>query len=42
MEIGRIGEVSANAVNHAALVQGSDEENVALQLMEGKIALVHT
>ena len=42
MAIGKIGEVSANVVNHVALVQEFDEENVVLQTMEGKIALVHT
>ena len=42
MANGRIGEVSANVVNHVALAQESDEENVVLQTMEGKIASVHT
>ena len=42
MEIGKIGEVSVNVVKHVALVQESDEENVVLQTMEGKIVLVHT
>ena len=42
MAIGKIGEVSANVVKHVALVQESDEENVVLQTMEGKIALGHT
>ena len=39
---GKIGEVSANVVNHVALVQESDEENVVLQTMEEKIELGHT
>ena len=42
MAIGKIGEVLANVVNHVALVQESDEENVVLQTMEGEIALGHT
>lgn len=42
MAFGKIGEVSANVVNHVALAQESDEENVVLQTMEGKIALGHT
>ena len=42
MAFGKIGEVSANVVKHVALAQGSDEENVVLLTMEGKIALGHT
>ena len=42
MALGKIGEVSANVVNHVALVQEFDEENVVLQTTEEKIALGHT
>ena len=41
MVIGRIGGVSANVVNHVALVQESELEGVIRQTMAEMIALDH-
>ena len=41
MVIGRIGGVSANVVNHVALVQESELESVIRQTMVERIALDH-
>ena len=41
MVIGRIGGVSANVVNHVALVQESELEGVIRQTMAERIALDH-
>ena len=41
MVIGKIGEVSANVVNHVALVQGSELECVIRLTMVKRIALDH-
>ena len=41
MVIGRIGGVSANVVNHVALVQESELGGVIRQIMAERIALDH-
>ena len=41
MVIGKIGGVSANVVNHVALVQESELESVIRQTMVERIALNH-